>query len=257
MIRILTIHHETDRFLNLQRKYIEKYTNDYIVYCGYTKFNPPNLGENNRNIDLNQTTLHHAGRLNHMFNNVVKKEGNDEDILIFMDSDTFPIVGNWVDVIVKNLKINPITAIQRKENSAAGLGCKPELHPHICFFSTTIGFWVKNNLTIGGVPNTAYNIGEWLKANNLDFTKILRSNAIDLHPLYFGVYENILYHHGSGNRIPYDGVDICNRPGLGCGVEMNKKYPKILDFNQKLSDLVFSEINNNDDFIRNYLMGIK
>ena len=254
MIRILTIHHETDRFLSLQKKYVEKYTNDYVAYCGYSKISPPDLGY--VNIDLNQTTIQHADRLNYMFD-LVKGDANDEDVLIFMDSDTFPITDKWVDVIVKNLKDNPITAIQRKENSAAGMGCKPELHPHICFLSTTIGFWVKNNLSIGRVPNTAYNIGEWLKAKGLDFTKILRSNAIDLHPLYFGVYGDILYHHGSGNRVPYDGVDICNRPGLGCGPEMDLKYPKILDFNQKLSDLVLSEINDNDDFIRNYLMGVK
>jgi hypothetical protein len=213
MIRIVTIHHETDVFLIPQKTYLERYTSDdYKVYCGYSKIIPPDLGEKFTFIDLTSSSIIHCDRLNALSNIAVSESDNDDDILIIMDSDTLPVDENWVKIIKDKLLQNPITAIQRKENSAAGLGCIPELHPHPCFFATTIGFWVKNKLSFGGIPNTGFNIGEWLTRNNLDFTKILRSNQINLHPLYFGVYDNILYHHGSGNRLPYDGVDICSRP---------------------------------------------
>jgi len=257
MIRILTIHHETDIFLELQKKYIERFTSDeYVVYCGFTKFTQPTLGDEYKMIDLNKESITHANRLNHM-TDIAMSDCDDSDILIMMDSDTFPISENWVNIIKNNLKENPITAIQRKENSAAGMKCIPELHPHICFLGTTVKFWSGNKLRIANEPNTGYNIGEWLKQNELDFTKILRSNAIDLHPLYFGVYDDILYHHGSGNRVPYDGVDVCNRPRLGCGPEMDLVFPNILKFNEKLSELVINEIKSDNNFIRNFLMGVR
>lgn len=256
MIRIITIHHESDRFLDVQKKYLANYTSaSYKVYAGYCGFTPPEI-ENFVMHNLDGGSIIHCDRLNALVN-VAMNESEDGDILIIMDSDTFPVDNNWVNTIQDNLSLNPITAIQRRENSAAGLGCIPELHPHPCFFATTTKFWSEHKLTFGGVPNTGFNIGEWLKDNDLDFTKLLRSNQIDLHPLYFGVYGKILYHHGSGNRLPYDGVDICNRPGLGCGAEMDLKYPKIPIFNQKLSELIYNEINDNDNFIRNFLMGVK
>ena len=258
MIRIVTIHHESDRFLYTQSKYLETYTADnYKVYAGYSGFTPPDMGDDFIAVNLSGGSVIHADRLNTLVGIAMNDAGESDDTLIVMDSDTFPVDHNWVNTIQDNLSRNPITAIQRRENSAAGLGCVPELHPHACFLATTTKFWGKHKLSFGGVPNTGFNIGEWLKENNLDFAKLLRSNHIDLHPLYFGVYGNILYHHGAGNRLPYDGVDICNRPGLGCGAELDLKYPKIPIFNQKLSELIYNEINNNDNFIRNFLMGVK
>ena len=73
----------------------------------------------------------------------------------------------------------------------------------------------------------------------------------------FGVYDDIIYHHGAGNRPPYDGVDVCLRQRLGHGVEMDLFYPQILNFNQKLSNLVYDEILSDKKFINNFLLGIK
>ena len=44
---------------------------------------------------------------------------------------------------------------------------------------------------------------------------------------------------------------------FGCGVELDLIFPKIPIFNQKLSELIYNEINDNDNFIRNFLMGVK
>jgi hypothetical protein len=255
MLRIVTIHHESKKFFDLQKKYFRKYTleNNHF-YCGFTGFSLENH-ENYSAYNLNEISIHHADRLNYLMG-FACAGANDSDKLIFIDSDAFPILPNWVAVVDANLNINPITAIQRRENLAPTNGCSPETHPHPCFFVTTVKFWKDNNLRFEVVPTAGYNIGEWLINKGLDFTKILRSNSVNLHPLYFGIYGNIIYHHGCGNRRVYDGIDICLRPNLNAGVATNLKFPNIVTFNDKLSNLVFDEIVKDDNFIKNYFMGI-
>ena len=260
MLRIVTVHHETKQFFDLQKKYFKNYTSeDYIVYCGYSNFS---LDKQDKYLLYDLTKLaipdaiHHAVRLNYLAS-FACVGANDNDKLIFIDSDAFPILPNWVAVVNANLKANPITAIQRKENLAPTRGCSPETHPHPCFFVTTVKFWKENRLSFNSIPTAGYNIGEWLINKKLDFTKILRSNSVDLHPLYFGIYGNIIYHHGAGNRRVYDGIDVCLRPNLNAGVATNLKFPNIVNFNDKLSKIVFDEIVKDDNFIKNYFMGIK
>ena len=39
-----------------------------------------------------------------------------------------------------------------------------------------------------------------LTENNINWYPMLRSNKVDLHPVFFAVYDNIIYHHGAGFR---------------------------------------------------------
>lgn len=255
MIKICTIHYKTEKFLNLQYDNLEKFTNnDYKIFCGIDGIKLNNPKNNVTYLDLSKQNTTHAFRLNDLYN-IANLESDDNDILIFMDSDCFPIQ-NWVDYILEKLKINPIVAIQRFENFSAPLGCIPEVHPHPCFFSTTFGFWRQHNLSFDNTETAGYSLINFLMSKNLDFYKLLRSNTVNIHPLMFGVYDDIFYHHGAGNRPPYDGVDICLRKRLGHGTELDLFYPQILKFNQKLSDLVYEEIINDQNYIKNYLLGL-
>ena len=257
MIKICTIHHKTDKFLNLQYNYLQKFTNsDFSMICGFDNINIPDTKSNVNYVDFTNQRQTHSQRLNHLFNVTNNGSSNDDDVLIFMDSDCFPIK-SWVDYVVEKLKTNPIVAIQRSENFSAPLGCIPEVHPHPCFFATTFGFWRKNNLSFDDQETTGYSLLNFLSSNNLDFYKLLRSNTVNLHPLMFGIYDDLFYHHGAGNRPPYDGVDICLRKRLEKGVSLDLFYPRILVFNEKLSNLVYKEIMEDENFIRNYFLGVK
>jgi len=257
MLRIVTIHHETIKFFELQKKYFENHTSeDYHFFCGYSVFNlEPQDKYSIYNLSAVNVSQYHAERLNYLAN-FACIGANDSDKLIFVDSDAFPISSNWVKVIDDNLKINPITAIQRIENLAPTRDCTPEWHPHPCFFVTTVKFWKENGLNFNSIPTAGYNIGEWLISKKLDFTKIHRSNTVNLHPLYFGIYGDIVYHHGAGNRRVYDGIDVCLRKKLNAGVGTDLKFPNIVDFNDKLSKIVFDEIEKDDKFIKNYFIGV-
>jgi len=257
MLRICTVHHETNKFLDIQEKYFENFTKEsYKLYRGYSDFEPLTAGQNSVNINLNGMTNQHALRLNHMFG-IISLDCDDSDILVFADSDAYPIMDNWLDYVKEKLIQYPVVAVLRQENMAALTNCSREEHPHPCFFVTTVGFWRSNNLNFDYQVNTGYNILTFLQSRGLDFYKLLRSNTVDIHPLMFGVYDDIIYHHGAGNRPPYDGVDICLRKRLGHGPELDLHYPQILLFNQKLSELVYDEMLDDDNFIRNYLLGIR
>ena len=90
-------------------------------------------------------------------------------------------------------------------------------HPAFC--ATTIRFWkeIKGNWEKGftyknrmgrlvaDVGGSLYNN---LKKNNIDWYPLLRSNNVNYHPLFFGVYDNIIYHHGAGFRDPVSSIDL-------------------------------------------------
>jgi hypothetical protein len=39
-----------------------------------------------------------------------------------------------------------------------------------------------------------------LADRNVEWLPLLRSNKVNLHPLFFGIYEGLVYHHGAGFR---------------------------------------------------------
>ena len=94
---------------------------------------------------------------------------------------------------------------------------------------------------------------EKLNSLGIKWTKIRRSNSHSFHPLWFGVYSDLIYHHGAGSRPFFCALDYQKLPkwkflllkyGLarfdGVGV-----LDKILSFN------IDKAIRDNDDKIRN------
>ena len=132
-------------------------------------------------------------------------------------------------------------------------------------------FWVDNDLSWErDVDNGVLAYGPflkfWLEENGHTTEGLYRSNKVDVHPLFFGVYGDLIYHHGSssGNPNVYDSFDVWSRTGLNDTDEVNIKYcdldlryPCIPNFNGNLSELVYQYITKDDNFIRNFFMGEK
>jgi hypothetical protein len=47
-----------------------------------------------------------------------------------------------------------------------------------------------------------------LEGNGLDWHAMPRTNKKDLHPLWFGIYDDVVYHHGAGFRRMISRVDL-------------------------------------------------
>jgi hypothetical protein len=145
----------------------------------------------------------HAEKLDHLAELVLGLSTNANDWMIFLDGDAFPIAPVCTSV-TEYLSKAPLVAVQRLENVG-------DIQPHPCFCATTTGFWRtyrptwkegfewKNAL---GATTTDVGAGvlEVLESHEMDWIKLHRSNMQDLHPVLFGIYSDLIYHHGAGYR---------------------------------------------------------
>jgi len=162
----------------------------------------------------------HADKLNALARTIAE-QAEPEDLLVFVDGDAFPIrpLDGWLAELLAEY---PLAAVRRDENAG-------DLQPHPCFCVTTVGFWrdVEGDWRAGtwvtdqGVE--ASDVGgrllSILNDRSMAWRPILRSNAIDLHPLLYGLYDGHIYHHGAGFRPPIARVDEANVP-----VSENEQY---------------------------------
>jgi hypothetical protein len=191
---------------------------------------------------------------------------------MFVDGDAFPIapLDRWLD---RTLERHPLAAVRRDENNG-------DRQPHPCFCVTTVGFW--NDIdgdwqegTTTWLDNAGREVSDVggallgnLEARQVDWLPLLRSNVVDLHPLLFGVYADIVYHHGAGFRRPILRVDTKNRDLRGTlptgarglvarawrSVRLRARRAKA-SRTQALAEEVFARIQNDPDFVYEFTGG--
>jgi len=273
MIHIITNHHKTFKWLNIQAKYLKENTaNEYRVYCGTsdmpTDINLDDLSLEESVLDkyiidtMDKVENKHAYKMNYLASLINLSQEDENDLLVFLDPDALPLRSGWDNFIIDALKEYSAAAISREENIEPLLMDHQKPYPHPCFFATTLGFWKKNNLSWDldasqGAHCAGVLLKQWLDKKGHKWAKLLRTNCFNLHPLNFGIYGGLIYHHGSGNRPIYDSIDVWSRPELSrkYGVSLDLHWPGLLEFNQRISDLVFQEIENNSRFINMYFSG--
>ena len=98
----------------------------------------------------------------------------------------------------------PLVAVRRAENVG-------DPQPHPCFCVTSVGTWRRlpgdwsGGYTWPGhrgklVTDVGGNLLRALELAQLEWVQILRSNRVNLDPLFFGLYGDVIYHHGAGFR---------------------------------------------------------
>lgn len=201
----------------------------------------------------------HAGKLNHLAR-VACSDAAADDLLIFIDGDAIPIA-DPLPTIVDALSTTALVAVRRDEN----LG---DLQPHPCFCATTVGTWMElgGDWSNGATWTTAAgreesdvggNLRWQLDRAGLSWTPLRRSNRVDLHPLWFAVYGEIVYHHGAGFRSMLSRVDheIASR-GLGTtkldGLRRQLRLRARARAAARQSDEVFDHLCRDPDFYRRF-----
>ena len=215
MIHILTIHFGTDRWIAPQLERLQRHTTEpyetWVTVSAATRpadeFDHvfPSRGPITADLDfLASEAARHAA---------------PDDLLVFLDGDAFP-VADWTERVRGWLAERPLVAVRRDEN----LGDPQPAH---LFCACTAGFWKELGgtwadgpiwSTTTGVPVTDHGAQLWrlLIAREIEWHPILRSNQVDLHPVWFGVYGDLIYHHGAAFRPPacrWDGAQYAHLPG--------------------------------------------
>jgi hypothetical protein len=107
-----------------------------------------------------------------------------------------------------------LVAVRRDEND--------DSQPHPCFCAVEVsewdafhGDWSRGFCWERGDGRLKADIGgnllRALERSGREWTPLLRSNRLNLHPLWFGVYGDIVYHHGAGFRKPISRIDMDSR----------------------------------------------
>jgi hypothetical protein len=222
----------------------------------------------------------HAIKLNILSDLIYFDSNQDDDLIIFLDGDAFPI-GDVVEFARQKLRKYPLVAVQRLENNG-------DLQPHPCFCVTTVGFWKR----IGGDWKPGYrwvdpqgnaktdvggNLLGILQREKLDWYPMHRSNRVNPHPLWFGIYEGLIYHHGAGFRPPISRIDFQNVAVQARGswrwplaviidrLDPNRRWRSLQQVNpvrklerramresQQVSARVFESLRNDPDFYREF-----
>jgi hypothetical protein len=195
VIYIATVHWRDKRWLEPQRHYLER--NLAAPYRIHADTHSSGAGPDAHSAKLNALAAE------------IGQEADPEEVLIFLDGDAFPIapLDGFLDDTLGRF---PLVAVRRDEN----LGDK---QPHPSFCATTVGFWQELGGDWSRAPWT--NDVGWeiddpggrllgtLSAKGVEWHALRRSNRVNLHPVLFGVYDDVVYHHGAGFREVFDRVD--------------------------------------------------
>jgi hypothetical protein len=274
VIHIATVHSMFDRWVDVQLRYLERHVDSpYRVYACLDG-EAAKLADRFFFAETKPPSPQHQERLNFLAE-VIGEQGDEGEVLIFLDGDAFPISG-LVAPVASMLSRSPLAAIRRDENL--------EPHPHPAFCATTVGFWRQidgdwrgvqaNGLAAklsdeelkragwkakvwgrGWVKGPGGKLEETLSKRGIEWIPILRSNVRDIHPLLFGVYGDMIYHHGEGFRGSLTSADraavlksasatAARRPGDG------EKKRETDDTSERLDKLVFEKIRTDEHFYR-------
>jgi hypothetical protein len=213
MIYVLTVHWKFDFWVDAQTSRLRKYIRDPLkifAFCDGTRH------DHSAKFDFCSESggiVDHATKLNELAR-IVCETAASEDVLIFCDSDAFP-VRDITNYIRSALNRWPLVAVQRLENAG-------DMQPHPCFSVTTVGTWRRlegdwragptwKNSDGQVVTDVGANLLKSLEATGTEWGKMLRSNRLNLHPLLYAIYDGVVYHHGGGSRPTVGGRAVKQR----------------------------------------------
>jgi hypothetical protein len=200
VLHIATAHFRSPRWIEIQTRYLREHISvPYQTWSSLEEIDPSYGVHFDRIIEQLGP---HAGKLNHLAMEI-SQEASDEDLLMFLDGDAFPIA-DPMPAITEALARTPLVAVRRAE-------ALDEPQPHPCFCVTTVGTWraLPGDWSAGPAwdgPNgrrrsdVGGNLLRRLELTKTPWTELLRSNRTNLDPIYFAIYGGIVYHHGAGFR---------------------------------------------------------
>lgn len=200
MLYIATVHYKTPRWIEIQARYLREHIHvPYRTWSSLEQIDPSYAVHFDRVVEQRGP---HAGKLNHLAMEI-SAEASDEDLLMFLDGDAFPIA-DPMPAIEEALAHAPLIAVRRAENH-------DEPQPHPCFCVTTVGRWrmLPGDWSEGstwpgpsGRPRSDVggNLMRRLELSGLEWVELLRSNRHNPDPIFYAVYGGIVYHHASGFR---------------------------------------------------------
>jgi hypothetical protein len=202
VLYIATVHYLSSRWIQIQAKHLRKHLSvPYQTWTSLQGIDPSYAVHFDRVIDQ---AGGHPGKLNNLALEI-SHEAEDNDLIMFLDGDAFPIA-DPIPLIREGLAKAPLVAVRRAENGG-------DEQPHPCFCVTTVATWreLPGDWSMGHrwklkddtgrrPTDVGGNLLRALELANTPWVDVLRTNPIQLDPLFFAIYGETIYHHGAGFR---------------------------------------------------------
>jgi len=245
MLHIATAHHGSPRWIPIQARELRRH-----LSC------PCRIWASLQGIDSSYGSFFdrvvdqwggHAEKLNHLAIEIAAVAA-DDDLIMFLDGDAFPIA-DPAPLIATGLADASLLAVRRTEN-------RGDPQPHPCFCVTEVGTWrrLPGDWSRGfvwhhpdGAPTSdvGANLMRQLELSGTSWTPISRSNEHDLHPLFFAIYGDVVYHHGAGFRAPISRVDGAPLDAAGLPRDVPETR-RIVERNVRQAEEVFGWIERDE-----------
>ncbi len=198
LLHVATVHWQDERWIVPQLKFLQRNLPEHRVWASLNGIDIENWREEFHFVEDMQGQHHQ--KLNALAE-MILKVADDNDLLLFVDSDAFPISAISPELLGRY----PLVAVRRDENAAQPM-------PHPCFCLTTVGFWreIQGDWGFGDLhwttptgdrlTDVGANLLGQLLERGIEWKPLLRSNKLNLDPLWFGIYGGVVYHHGAGSR---------------------------------------------------------
>ena len=211
----MTVHYKSHEWVKVQYDFISKYISECKTYA-YVDESPTESWPFKFDFDFRRDSkikrkwpaAEHGSKLD----NLVKCLNNpvDDDILIFLDGDSFPIY-SLDQFIFDTLTEYQFISIVRKEMNHS--------FPHPSFAMCRYKLWKEykltwlpgcfNNIRVD-IDDPGVTLQKQLESNKIKWKQILRTRSLSTHPIFFGIYGNLIYHHTAGFRPPTTRWDADN-----------------------------------------------
>jgi len=266
MIYVATVHWKSDRWLNRQQAYLQHHLpGEFRIYAWLNDL--PAVPTDTFYYVNREPVADHATKLNRLADTICADSQREDDLLIFLDGDAFPIA-NLAPLLQQVLTATPLVAVQRLENHG-------DRQPHPCFCVTTVGCWRKiqgdwqagyvwKNNDGQEVTDVGGNLLGRLTAAQIPWTPLRRTNRINLHPLFFGIYGEVIYHHGAGFRKGDSRAELAEFQHRARATLWSRLFPgwtrrrliaeylRRMEQNHALSEQVFASIESNWEFYQQF-----
>ncbi len=200
MLYVATVHWKSDKWIDIQLRYLKRNISEPFQTFAVLNGIDPSYEK------LFDTVVPafgmHAGKLN-LLAAEIGGVAKPDDIILFLDGDAFPIADPMA-AIHDALSEGSLLAVRRDENSG-------DPQPHPCFCAITVSQWQRlqgdwspgmlwTNKLGEQVTDVGGNLYGSLIRTGRHWTPLLRTNLWNPHPLWFGIYGDVVYHHGAGFR---------------------------------------------------------
>ena len=276
MIHIATVHWRSDRWIDIQLRYLERNLDQ--PYRVYAWIDEGMRGQASKFFYATDVAVdRHELKLT-LLGDLVAHAAADDDEIMFIDGDAFPIapIGPFLrDKLERYPAGGGPTGREQRRSSASSVLLRHDRRV-LAWPARRLAPWAHLDQSAGqaGDRRRRQPARAASSSAGIEWYPMLRTNRVNPHPLQFGVYEDLVYHHGGGFRLTAGGrlwrasvEDKLNStlrgrlasrlPADGIGGRIRKRIDPLRRYRRTLgaelarvNEQVFELIQRDDEFYR-------